>query len=49
MLLVQEWIDDKFGMELENTVLASDLTIELRDEDNRNRPLIFSKQTIKRG
>ena len=46
---VIQWIDDKFGMELENTVLASDLTIELRDEDNRNRPLIFSKQTIKRG
>jgi hypothetical protein len=44
-----QWIDDKFGMELENTVLAGNLTIELRDEANRNRPLIFSKQTIKRG
>ncbi len=44
-----QWIDDKFGMELENAVLASNLTIELRDEANRNRPLIFSKETIKRG
>lgn len=44
-----QWIDDKFGMELENAVLAGNLTIELRDEANRNRPLIFSKETIKRG
>lgn len=44
-----QWIDDKFGLELENAVLASNLTIELRDEANRNRPLIFSKETIKRG
>lgn len=44
-----QWIDDKFGMELENAVLASNLIIELQDEANRNRPLIFSKETIKRG
>jgi hypothetical protein len=41
-----QWIDDKFGLELENAVLAGNLTIELRDEANRNRPLIFSKETI---
>lgn len=44
-----KWINEKFGGELEKAGLECSFIMEIHTDDNKSRPVIFSKDTMKRG